>query len=108
MPIRLKENLITKLGRVRKPDYDRSKISAGILHIGIGGFHRAHQAIYTEDLLAAGEQQWGIIGASLRSTAMRERLAPQDFLYTVCTRHPEHDDYRVVGAIQDILTLSHH
>ena len=106
MPDRLSQKTLLAFSRARHPSYDRSKVKAGILHIGVGGFHRAHQAIYTEDVLASGDLRWGIIGANLRSTNMRDRLAPQDFLYTTCTRHIDLNEYRVVGALQNVLTLS--
>jgi len=106
MPDRLSQKTLLAFSRARHPSYDRSKVKAGILHIGVGGFHRAHQAIYTEDVLASGDLRWGVIGANLRSTSMRDRLAPQDFLYTTCTRHIDLNEYRVVGALQNVLTLS--
>lgn len=106
MPDRLSQKTLLAFSRARHPSYERSKVKAGILHIGVGGFHRAHQAIYTEDVLASGDLRWGIIGANLRSTNMRDRLAPQDFLYTTCTRHIDLNEYRVVGALQNVLTLS--
>ena len=52
---------------VQAPDYDRAVQAAGIVHIGIGAFHRAHQAVYTDDAMNAGDRDWGIIGVSLRS-----------------------------------------
>ena len=108
MQARLSEISLGAFDLARKPNYRRREITPGILHIGLGGFHRAHQAVYTEDILAAGDHRWGIIGASLRNTSMRSRLAPQDFLYTLCTKHADHNEYRVIGAIKDILTISHH
>jgi fructuronate reductase len=47
---------------IQKPAYDRSRVKAGIVHLGIGAFHRAHQAVYTDDVLAAGDLGWGIVG----------------------------------------------
>jgi len=105
---RLSENSLNGFGLAQRPVYSRRKLKPGILHMGVGGFHRAHQAIYTEDILDGGDHRWGVIGASLRSTTMRHRLAPQDFLYTLCTRHADHNEYRVIGGIKDVLTLSQH
>jgi len=68
---------------VERPRYDRTRVRCGIVHLGLGAFHRAHQAVYTEQVLASGDLGWGIIGASLRSPATRDALAPQDGLYTV-------------------------
>ena len=108
MQNRLSENSLNAFDLARRPVYSRRNIKPGILHMGIGGFHRAHQAVYTEDILDGGDHRWGIIGASLRSTTMRSRLAPQDFLYTLCTKHADHNEYRVIGGIKDVLTLSQH
>ena len=93
MQNRLSENSLNAFDLARRPVYSRRNIKPGILHMGIGGFHRAHQAVYTEDILDGGDHRWGIIGASLRSTTMRSRLAPQDFLYTLCTKHADHNEY---------------
>src|SRR3546814_15359362 len=71
---------------VQAPGYDRSAQTAGIVHIGIGAFHRAHQAVYTDDAMAAGDRDWGIIGVSLRSGDVAAQLGPQDGLYTVSPR----------------------
>jgi len=86
--------------------YDREAISIGIVHFGIGNFHRAHQAVYVEDLLEQGETQWGIAGVSLRSSSMKDALEPQDYLYTLAVLD-EQRDYRVIGAIQDVLVATH-
>lgn len=79
-----------------------SPVTSGIVHFGTGNFHRAHQAVYCDDLLSQGENSWGITGVSMRSPDMRDNLAPQDFLYTQATLG-EATDYRIIGAIQDIL-----
>ena len=88
---------------VARPLYDRSALQAGIVHLGVGAFHRAHQAVLTEDCLNAGETGWGITAASLRSAATRDALAPQDQLYTLALRSSEAEDLRVVGAIRSTL-----
>lgn len=87
---------------VEVPGYDRASVSVGIVHFGAGNFHRAHQAVYCDALLAQGETQWGITGISLRSPTMRDKLAPQNGLYTLATLG-EQTTYRVVGAIQNLL-----
>ena len=86
----------------RRFDYDRAAITAGILHFGIGNFHRAHQAVYCDELLNAGDTQWGITGVSLRSSAMRKALKPQDYLYTLAVLG-EATEYRIIGAIKNVL-----
>jgi fructuronate reductase len=60
--------------------------ATGIVHLGVGAFHRAHQAAFTQDALDAGETAWGIAAASLRSPATRDALAPQDGLYALALR----------------------
>lgn len=93
--------------QVAVPCYDRTTISAGIVHIGVGGFHRAHQAIYVDDLLALpGGETWGLCGVGLLpyDRRMAEALIPQDCLYTVVERGAGGEtSARVVGAITDFM-----
>lgn len=91
-----------KSAKIKLPSYDRGAIECGIVHFGVGNFHRAHQAVYCDDLLCQGETQWGITGVSLRSPTIRDALAPQDFLYTQATLG-EKAEYRIIGSIKDIL-----
>ena len=88
---------------VARPRYDRSAVATGIVHLGIGAFHRAHQAVCTDDVLAAGDRRWGILGASLRSPDTRDALVPQDGLYTLSVRDSDGESLRVVGSVQDVL-----
>ena len=98
--LRLSEANLARLpGQIRRPAYDRSGVTAGIVHLGIGAFHRAHQAVVIDDLLAAGATEWGIVGASLRSPDTRDALAPQDGLYTLAVRSGEGTDHRVIGSV---------
>ena len=90
-------------GGVVRPAYDRGAVATGIVHLGIGAFHRAHQAVYTEAALAAGDRCWGITGASLRSTDTRDALTPQDGLYTVAVRDASGERLQVVGAINRLM-----
>ncbi|WP_082434452.1 mannitol dehydrogenase family protein [Devosia sp. A16] len=83
-------------------DYDRATISPGIVHLGIGAFHRAHMAAYVDSLLAKAPD-WGIIGASLRRPDTRDALAPQDFLYTLAIRDASGTTPRIIGSIVDVL-----
>lgn len=87
---------------IRTYTYDRDAVRAGIVHFGIGNFHRAHQAVYCDDLLNAGALSWGITGVSLRSSAMRDALKPQDYVYTLATLGPQ-AEYRIIGAVKNIL-----
>jgi fructuronate reductase len=81
------------------PSYDRAQLRAGIVHLGIGAFHRAHQAFYTEAVLNKLGGDWGIIGCSLRSASVREQLAPQDGLYTLVERSGEGEKLQLIGAV---------
>src|SRR3954463_3857700 len=87
---------------VAVPGYDRSSLKAGILHIGVGNFHRAHQAVYLDDLFNAGKDlDWALMGAGIRSgdRAMRQALEPQDWLTTVVELEPGANHARVTGAM---------
>jgi fructuronate reductase/mannitol 2-dehydrogenase len=82
------------------PLYDRSSLTPSVVHIGVGGFHRAHQAVYLDDLARRGiSTDWGVVGVGLHRPEMREVLTEQDNLYTVVVREAEHDDLRVIGVI---------
>lgn len=85
------------------PAYDRSAVSSGIVHLGVGAFHRAHQAVYCDDVLNDGAMEWGIAGVSLRSPAMRDALEPQGRLYTLCTRSGAGDTFRVIGSLRELV-----
>jgi fructuronate reductase len=91
---------------VRRPGYDRASVTPGIVHLGIGAFHRAHQALVIDDLLASGPKDWGIVGASLRSPDTRDALLPQDCLYTVAVRSGAGTEHRVVGSILDTVVAT--
>jgi fructuronate reductase len=87
---------------VRRPGYDRSRLKPGIVHLGTGAFHRAHQAVFTEDAIQAQGGDWGITGASLQRPDVPDALTAQDGLYTVETLDNA-ASYRVVGAIKRAL-----
>lgn len=87
---------------VIRPHYTRDTVRAGIVHFGVGNFHRAHQAAYFDALLNRGETDWGIIGVSMRSPLVRDKLAAQDCLYTLLSLG-EKTEFRVIGALQRIL-----
>src|SRR2546427_1267159 len=88
---------------VGRPGYDRAQLRTGVVHLGLGAFHRAHQALYTEAVLDSGDARWGILGVSLRSLAVSDALCPQDGLYSVIERHGSHVHARVVGAMHRVL-----
>ncbi|MBO1113188.1 mannitol dehydrogenase family protein [Bordetella petrii] len=97
---------------IARPGYDRSRLRAGIVHLGIGAFHRAHQAPVTDLALAAsGDLRWGIVGVSLRSPGTRDALAPQDGLYTLALRDADatgapRESLAVVGAVLRVLAAA--
>jgi fructuronate reductase len=84
---------------VLRPQYARSALQPGIVHLGLGAFHRAHQAVYTDSVIAAGDLRWGIVGVSLRSPDTRDALVPQDHLYTVAVRDAHGEELRLIGAL---------
>jgi fructuronate reductase len=104
MPLLLSQAALSSLpGSVAVPRFDPQGVAVGIVHLGIGAFHRAHQAAYTDDALAIDGGAWGICGVSLRSPAIRDRLAPQDCLYTLVEKAAAGTTYRVVGSVREVL-----
>ena len=98
--MRLSNASLNRLPRhIRRPGYDRTRVKPGIVHLGIGAFHRAHQAVVIDDLLASGATDWGIVGASLRSADTYDALAPQDCLYTVAVRSGAGTEHRIIGSV---------
>jgi fructuronate reductase len=85
-----------------RPRIDPRSLEIGIVHLGIGAFHRAHQAVYTEDAIAAAGGDWGICGVTERSPAVVEQLAPQDGLYTLAQRGVDGERLRVVGSVREL------
>ena len=85
----------------RVPAASRPRViaaGAGIVHLGVGAFHRAHQAVFTEDAMAAAGGDWGIVGVAPRSTAVVDALRAQDRLFSVSTYGPAGRSVRVIGA----------
>lgn len=90
--------------RVSLPPPREVAAGVGIVHLGVGAFHRAHQAVFTEDAVtAAGDAGWGICGVTQRSAAVVEQLRPQDCLYAVLERVSGASSLRVVGQLADVL-----
>ena len=88
---------------IERPGYDRARVKVGVIHLGVGAFHRAHQAVVFDDLIRAGDPRWGVLGASLRSPDVRDQLAPQDGLYSLLVRDGEAERIRIIGAVQGVL-----
>jgi mannitol 2-dehydrogenase len=92
---------------VAVPRYDRGRVRVGIVHLGVGGFHRSHQAAYVDDLMNRGEAlDWGICGVGVlpADRRMRDVLTRQDHLWTLLVRHPDGAvDARVIGSMAEYL-----
>jgi fructuronate reductase len=88
---------------VERPGYDRGLLRAGVVHFGIGAFHRAHQAVFFDDAARQGDRRWGVRGVSLRSPDVAGRLNPQDGLYGVVIRDGAQARIRVIGSVRDVL-----
>ena len=99
-------NLSGLPSNVARPAYDFSRSGVGIVHFGIGAFHRAHQAAYTDDVMAAGGSDWRILGVSLRSPAVREQMAAQDGLYTLVEKSAVGSRARVIGSVADVVVAA--
>jgi fructuronate reductase len=87
---------------VRGPAFDPAALGRGIVHLGVGAFCRAHQAVFTEDAIEAAGGAWGVRGVSLRRPDAAEALRPQDGLYTLEIRKAE-PVYRIVGVLREML-----
>jgi fructuronate reductase len=86
--------------QVARPAYDPRDVRVGIVHLGLGAFHRAHQAVFTDDVLAR-DRQWGIAGVSMKTPRATGPLARQDGLYTVLTKSERGSSARVIGALRE-------
>lgn len=105
MPTRLSSASSERLpSTVRLPAYDRAGVGVGQVHLGVGAFHRAHQAVFTEGAIEAAGGDWGVVGVSLRSSTAQDQLGPQDGLFTVGTRAGEDEDFRLIGNVQRVVT----
>ncbi|WP_280549675.1 mannitol dehydrogenase family protein [Halomonas sp. 11-S5] len=101
------DNLGKLAAEVALPNYDRRDLTPGIVHFGVGGFHRAHQAMYLDALMNRDEAlDWGIVGVGVMAgdRRMRDALAAQDYLYTLVIKHPDgRREPRVIGSVVDYL-----
>lgn len=91
---------------VTRADYDRAAQAAGVVHLGIGAFHRAHQAWYLDRAMEAGERDWAVLGVSLRSATVADQLNPQDGLFTVTERSAAGEATRLVESVRKVLVAS--
>lgn len=106
MTTKLSAAALASITTAATPAYDRSALTAGIVHFGVGNFHRAHQAVYLDDLFATGSNHdWALVGAGVRDAdeAMRQKLKSQDWLTTVVEQEADTSSARVTGAMIDYL-----
>ncbi|NEM06366.1 mannitol dehydrogenase family protein [Geodermatophilus normandii] len=90
--------------RLTVPTYDRAALTPAVVHLSVGGFSRAHQLIYFDEVAQRRiSDGWGVVGVGLRARTLQEALAPQDNLYTVVERSPDGERARVVGVLTDYL-----
>jgi mannitol 2-dehydrogenase len=105
--VSLEASTLASCGEVPTPAYDRRLLAAGVVHVGVGAFHRAHQAAYHDQLLSRGEAtDWAICGVGLLpgDRQVKEALAAQDHLYTLVLKHSDGTyEPRVIGSIVDYL-----
>ena len=109
MPIELCADDLPEISaRASVPRYRRGSLSAGIVHFGVGNFHRSHQAVYLDDLFNLGlDHDWALVGAGVRSAdvEMRNKLLGQDYLTTVVEQEADRTTARVTGAMIDFLPV---
>ncbi|HAW77384.1 MAG TPA: mannitol dehydrogenase, partial [Alteromonas australica] len=105
---RLRQSSLSTLpSHIEIPQYDASKVTTGIVHIGVGGFHRSHEAMYVNNYMnQTGDLSWGICGIGLRDAdkKMQDTLVSQDYLYSLVEKHPSGErKVSVIGAICDFM-----
>lgn len=93
-------------GLVTYPSYDRTALTRAVVHLGVGGFHRSHQAVYFDDLAASGASGWGIVGVGIRRRRLGRVLREQDNLYSVVERDAHGSTARVIGSMLEYLLLA--
>src|SRR3954447_20972818 len=107
-PIRLRRQALSSLPHgIRAPAYDVSAVRPGILHLGLGGFHRAHMARYTHELMQLDPEalRFGIVGTGLREPdeSLLDRLARQDGLYCLLERSGSEETASVIGSLTQLI-----
>lgn len=100
--------LTGEISNVAVPSYDRDALTSSIVHIGVGGFHRAHLAVYVHELCEAGHTDWSIAGAGIMpgDAAMAEALNNQDMLYSLVVRGATTTDVSIIGSLTDFVLAS--
>jgi mannitol-1-phosphate/altronate dehydrogenase len=92
--------------RLETPGYNRARLEPAIVHFGVGGFHRAHQAVYFDQLAELGFTRWGMIGVGIRRPEMGQVLDAQDNLFTVVQRGGDDSAAKVIGSMMEYLLLA--
>ena len=100
MTLPILSNLKSLPTDIRLPSYDPGSVETGIVHLGLGAFHRAHQAVYTNDALEAYGGDWKIFAASMRDTNIPKLINAQNGLYTLITKSNHGTDIRVIASIE--------
>ena len=104
---RLDRSLLPELPpSVRQPRYDRESLEIGIAHIGVGAFHRCHQAEFIDDMLEARFGRWGVLGVNLAAPNLAGLLAPQQCLYSRTLRQDERSETRIIGALRQVIDVN--
>jgi mannitol 2-dehydrogenase len=106
MTTKLSAQALDTITTASVPAYNRSNLTAGIVHFGVGNFHRAHQAVYLDDLFALGtDHDWALVGAGVREAdeAMRQKLKSQDWLTSVVEQEADSSSARITGAMIDYI-----
>ena len=97
---------LNELSASNRPKYNPNAYGTGIVHLGVGSFHKAHQAYYTDKILEKSGGDWRIMGVSLRSNDAQNQLRPQNGLYTLLIKGGMGTTSRVIGSIVDVLSAS--
>ncbi|MFJ8333225.1 mannitol dehydrogenase family protein [Streptomyces sp. NPDC094437] len=96
---------LDRLAPEQRPAVDPAELRTRAVHFGLGAFHRAHQALYTENAAARSGEPWGSVAIAPRSTATVAALRAQDCLYSLTERHPDRSVCRVVGSVTGALAM---
>jgi len=103
-----RENLNSLTAAIATPRYSFVNQAVGIIHLGVVAFHRAHQAVYTDDAMNGGDSNFAILGVSMRSPKMAEQLNPQNGLYSVIERDTSQSQVRIIGSLSEVVTAHQH
>ncbi|WLW57067.1 mannitol dehydrogenase family protein [Streptomyces sp. YU58] len=101
----LSRTTLSRLAPELRPEVDPAELRTRVVHFGLGAFHRAHQAVYTERAAALTGEPWGIAAVAPRSAETVRALREQDCLYSLTGRRPDGDRCRVVGSVVDALAM---